>query len=174
MSFKTYTPPARPAFRSLSEDTSMGGVEFFNVVLIHLDWRVFPFKPDCISCPSGSHLDFNLEKTLFFFIAGRYEFSNKGADIFLESLSRLNYLLRVSSFSPLHLVCIKCANIAKKYIIKRIITLCRERKRIYSLACIPVQLTHSYCPICFSISVLTLSTGPQKWCNSGSFLHHAS
>uniref|UniRef100_A0A8C2Z741 Glycogen [starch] synthase n=1 Tax=Cyclopterus lumpus TaxID=8103 RepID=A0A8C2Z741_CYCLU len=41
------------------------------------------------------HLDFNLEKTLFFFIAGRYEFSNKGADIFIESLSRLNYLLRV-------------------------------------------------------------------------------
>uniref|UniRef100_A0AAV2IYU1 Glycogen [starch] synthase n=1 Tax=Knipowitschia caucasica TaxID=637954 RepID=A0AAV2IYU1_KNICA len=41
------------------------------------------------------HLDFDLDKTLFFFIAGRYEFSNKGADIFLESLSRLNYLLRV-------------------------------------------------------------------------------
>ncbi|XP_015445475.1 glycogen [starch] synthase, liver isoform X2 [Pteropus alecto] len=41
------------------------------------------------------HLDFDLEKTLFFFIAGRYEFSNKGADIFLESLSRLNFLLRV-------------------------------------------------------------------------------
>ncbi|XP_077566112.1 glycogen [starch] synthase, liver [Stigmatopora nigra] len=41
------------------------------------------------------HLDFNLDKTLFFFIAGRYEFSNKGADLFLESLSRLNYLLKV-------------------------------------------------------------------------------
>lgn len=41
------------------------------------------------------HLDFDLEKTLFLFIAGRYEFSNKGADIFLESLSRLNFLLRV-------------------------------------------------------------------------------
>ncbi|KAG9471181.1 glycogen [starch] synthase, liver [Eleutherodactylus coqui] len=41
------------------------------------------------------HLDFSLEKTLFFFIAGRYEYSNKGADIFLESLSRLNFLLRV-------------------------------------------------------------------------------
>ncbi|TNN45333.1 Glycogen [starch] synthase, liver [Liparis tanakae] len=41
------------------------------------------------------HLDFNLEKTLFFFIAGRYEFSNKGADIFIESLSRLNYLLQL-------------------------------------------------------------------------------
>lgn len=44
---------------------------------------------------SDSHLDFNLDKTLFFFIAGRYEFSNKGADLFIESLSRLNYLLRV-------------------------------------------------------------------------------
>ncbi|XP_026517253.1 glycogen [starch] synthase, muscle-like, partial [Terrapene carolina triunguis] len=42
------------------------------------------------------HLDFNLDKTLFFFIAGRYEFSNKGADIFLEALARLNYLLRVT------------------------------------------------------------------------------
>ncbi|XP_077117527.1 glycogen [starch] synthase, liver isoform X1 [Ranitomeya variabilis] len=41
------------------------------------------------------HLDFSVEKTLFFFIAGRYEYSNKGADIFLESLSRLNFLLRV-------------------------------------------------------------------------------
>ncbi|GCC33733.1 hypothetical protein chiPu_0012203 [Chiloscyllium punctatum] len=34
------------------------------------------------------HLDFNLEKTLFFFIAGRYEFTNKGADVFIEALSR--------------------------------------------------------------------------------------
>lgn len=42
-----------------------------------------------------SHLDFSLEKTLFFFIAGRYEYSNKGADMFLEALSRLNLLLRV-------------------------------------------------------------------------------
>lgn len=42
------------------------------------------------------HLDFNLDKCLFLFIAGRYEFSNKGADLFLEALARLNYLLRVS------------------------------------------------------------------------------
>ncbi|XP_048466503.1 glycogen [starch] synthase, liver isoform X2 [Rhincodon typus] len=41
------------------------------------------------------HLDFNLEKTLFFFIAGRYEFTNKGVDLFIEALSRLNFLLRV-------------------------------------------------------------------------------
>uniref|UniRef100_A0A671VS87 Glycogen [starch] synthase n=1 Tax=Sparus aurata TaxID=8175 RepID=A0A671VS87_SPAAU len=42
------------------------------------------------------HMDFNLDKCLFLFIAGRYEFSNKGADIFLEALARLNYLLRVN------------------------------------------------------------------------------
>lgn len=47
----------------------------------------------CFVC---RHLDFNLDKTVFLFIAGRYEFSNKGADIFLEALARLNYLLRVS------------------------------------------------------------------------------
>ncbi|KAK4805158.1 hypothetical protein QYF61_027654, partial [Mycteria americana] len=44
----------------------------------------------------GSAPGFDLDKTLFFFIAGRYEFSNKGADIFLEALARLNYLLRVN------------------------------------------------------------------------------
>uniref|UniRef100_A0A8C4R9V8 Glycogen [starch] synthase n=1 Tax=Eptatretus burgeri TaxID=7764 RepID=A0A8C4R9V8_EPTBU len=42
------------------------------------------------------HIDFSLDKTLYFFIAGRYEFSNKGADIFLEALARLNYLLRLN------------------------------------------------------------------------------
>merc|ERR1719427_749213 len=43
------------------------------------------------------HYDFDLDKTLYFFIAGRYEFSNKGADIFIEALSRLNYLLKSSN-----------------------------------------------------------------------------
>lgn len=41
-----------------------------------------------------------MDKTLYFFIAGRYEFSNKGADIFLEALARLNYLLRVRPGLP--------------------------------------------------------------------------
>lgn len=40
------------------------------------------------------HFDFDLEKTLYFFIAGRYEFSNKGADVFIESLARLNHFLK--------------------------------------------------------------------------------
>ncbi|XP_058792126.1 glycogen [starch] synthase isoform X2 [Phymastichus coffea] len=42
------------------------------------------------------HFDFDLEKTLYFFIAGRYEFGNKGADIFIESLARLNHYIKVS------------------------------------------------------------------------------
>ncbi|GLV37040.1 Glycogen synthase [Carabus blaptoides fortunei] len=40
------------------------------------------------------HYDFDLDKTLYFFIAGRYEFGNKGADIFVEALSRLNHYLK--------------------------------------------------------------------------------
>ncbi|CAH1963531.1 unnamed protein product [Acanthoscelides obtectus] len=42
------------------------------------------------------HFDFDLDKTLYFFIAGRYEFINKGADIFIEALARLNHYLKSS------------------------------------------------------------------------------
>ncbi|CCE62025.1 hypothetical protein TPHA_0B03550 [Tetrapisispora phaffii CBS 4417] len=40
--------------------------------------------------------DFNLDDTLYFFIAGRYEYKNKGADMYIEALARLNYRLKVS------------------------------------------------------------------------------
>ncbi|KAL1237705.1 Glycogen [starch] synthase [Trichinella spiralis] len=43
------------------------------------------------------HYNFDLDKTLFFFTAGRYEFSNKGGDLFIESLARLNHYLKTSS-----------------------------------------------------------------------------
>ncbi|XP_060533405.1 glycogen [starch] synthase [Cylas formicarius] len=42
------------------------------------------------------HYDFDLDKTLYFFTAGRYEFGNKGADIFIEALARLNHYLKSS------------------------------------------------------------------------------
>ncbi|XP_031786137.1 glycogen [starch] synthase isoform X3 [Nasonia vitripennis] len=42
------------------------------------------------------HFDFDLDKTLYFFIAGRYEFGNKGADIFIEALARLNHYIKSS------------------------------------------------------------------------------
>lgn len=42
------------------------------------------------------HFNFDLEKTIYMFTAGRYEFTNKGADMFLEGLARLNYMLKSS------------------------------------------------------------------------------
>jgi len=42
------------------------------------------------------HFDFDLENTLYFFTAGRYEYRNKGVDMFIESLARLNYQLQSS------------------------------------------------------------------------------
>lgn len=36
------------------------------------------------------HLDFDLDKTIYMFSAGRYEYRNKGADMFIEALARLN------------------------------------------------------------------------------------
>jgi glycogen synthase len=41
-------------------------------------------------------LDFDLEQTLYIFTAGRYEYRNKGVDMFIESLARLNHRLKLS------------------------------------------------------------------------------
>lgn len=40
------------------------------------------------------HYDFDLENTLYMFTAGRYEYRNKGVDMFIEALARLNYRLQ--------------------------------------------------------------------------------
>ncbi|KAJ9106850.1 glycogen synthase isoform 1 [Naganishia cerealis] len=42
------------------------------------------------------HNDFDLENTVYMFTAGRYEFRNKGVDMFIESLARLNHRLQKS------------------------------------------------------------------------------
>ncbi|EHY54302.1 glycogen synthase isoform 1 [Exophiala dermatitidis] len=42
------------------------------------------------------HLDFDLDNTIYFFTAGRYEYRNKGVDMFIESLARLNHRLKVA------------------------------------------------------------------------------
>jgi glycogen(starch) synthase len=39
---------------------------------------------------------FDLDKTLYFFISGRYEYRNKGFDMFIESLARLNWKIKSS------------------------------------------------------------------------------
>ncbi|KAG0311740.1 glycogen synthase isoform 1 [Dissophora globulifera] len=45
------------------------------------------------------HYDFDLENTLYFFTAGRYEYRNKGLDMFIESLQRLNEKLKATNSS---------------------------------------------------------------------------
>ncbi|MBN1489859.1 MAG: glycogen/starch synthase [Phycisphaerae bacterium] len=41
----------------------------------------------------GSYV-FDLDKTIYVFLAGRYEYHNKGMDVYLEALARLNQTLR--------------------------------------------------------------------------------
>ncbi|KAI8993351.1 glycogen synthase [Pilobolus umbonatus] len=43
------------------------------------------------------HYDFDLNNTVYFFTAGRYEYRNKGVDMFVESLSRLNDRLKAAN-----------------------------------------------------------------------------
>jgi glycogen(starch) synthase len=40
---------------------------------------------------------FDLDKTIYLFTAGRYEYGNKGIDLFIESLARLNHWLRMGN-----------------------------------------------------------------------------
>ncbi|KAJ3269448.1 glycogen synthase isoform 1 [Terramyces sp. JEL0728] len=49
------------------------------------------------------HYHFDLDNTLYFFTAGRYEFRNKGVDMFIESLARLNARLKEVD-SPINVV----------------------------------------------------------------------
>lgn len=42
------------------------------------------------------HMDFDLDNTLYYFTSGRYEYRNKGVDMFIEALARLNYRLKTS------------------------------------------------------------------------------
>jgi len=40
------------------------------------------------------YYSFDLDDTLIYFLTGRYEFHNKGIDIFIKALSELNTVLR--------------------------------------------------------------------------------
>ncbi|KAJ1922021.1 glycogen synthase isoform 1 [Mycoemilia scoparia] len=49
------------------------------------------------------HFNFDLDKTLYFFTAGRYEFRNKGIDMYIDGLARLNQRLKACN-SPVTVV----------------------------------------------------------------------
>jgi glycogen(starch) synthase len=42
---------------------------------------------------------FDLDRTLYFFTSGRYEYKNKGMDLTIESLARLNHRLRETNYA---------------------------------------------------------------------------
>lgn len=44
------------------------------------------------------HYDFDLDNTLYFFTAGRYEYRNKGVDMFIESLARNAHLALLAHY----------------------------------------------------------------------------
>jgi glycogen(starch) synthase len=47
--------------------------------------------------------NFDLEKTIYLFTSGRYEYRNKGMDVFIESLARLNHWLKAGGI-PINVV----------------------------------------------------------------------
>jgi glycogen(starch) synthase len=50
------------------------------------------------------HMDFDLDNTLYFFTAGRYEFRNKGIDMYIESLARkLSIVFLYVKFINIHI-----------------------------------------------------------------------
>jgi len=44
------------------------------------------------------HYDFDLDNTLYFFTAGRYEYRNKGVDMFIESLASKHYKYKETKY----------------------------------------------------------------------------
>jgi hypothetical protein len=54
------------------------------------------------------HYDFDLDNTLYLFTAGRYEFRNKGVDMFIESLARESLQSPIHSHLHCHYTAYPC------------------------------------------------------------------
>lgn len=70
---------------------------FYNIIASHSLKENFKSREKFRNHFYFSHMDFDLDKTLYLFIAGRYEFGNKGADLYIEALARLNHYMQVRS-----------------------------------------------------------------------------
>ncbi|KAJ3343001.1 hypothetical protein HDU93_000171 [Gonapodya sp. JEL0774] len=65
--------------------------EFQNLHAIHKE-RIHEF----VRGHFYGHFDFDLDRTLYLFTAGRYEYRNKGIDMFIDGLARLNKRMQLS------------------------------------------------------------------------------
>lgn len=100
-------------FTTVSEITAMEaskilGREADVLVLNGLDISRFPTYEECavkhrknreiirefVAYYFFPHYKFDLDHTLLFFIVGRYEFKNKGIDIFIKALAKLNEIMK--------------------------------------------------------------------------------
>lgn len=68
------------------EECSIKHKEYRDVIRDFMAYYFFPYYT------------FDLEKSLIFFIVGRYEFKNKGLDIFIKALGRLNERLKKEGY----------------------------------------------------------------------------
>ena len=100
-------------FTTVSEITSIEAEKILGrkadvLVLNGLDIEKFPTYEECaikhrknreiirefVAYHFFPHYHFELEETLLFFIVGRYEFKNKGIDIFIRALAGLNDIMK--------------------------------------------------------------------------------
>ncbi len=100
-------------FTTVSEITSIEAEKLLGrkaevLVLNGLDMEKFPTYEECaimhrenretirefVSYYFFPHYHFDIAQTLLFFIVGRYEYRNKGLDIFIKSLAKLNERLK--------------------------------------------------------------------------------
>lgn len=86
MSFKICTLKIRKKFTILFVAISMGIAGLSILIETHKFYSGF--------FSFSRHYDFDLDNTMYFFIAGRYEYSNKGVDMFIESLNRKKFLIK--------------------------------------------------------------------------------
>jgi glycogen synthase len=104
---------AADAFTTVSEITAIEATHFFgiqpDVILCNgLDTKVFPTFDDVsvkhkllknkvkkfLKFYFFPYYSFDLDDTLIFFLAGRYEYQNKGVDVYIEALGKLNEELK--------------------------------------------------------------------------------
>ncbi|MFW6220248.1 MAG: glycosyltransferase [Nanoarchaeota archaeon] len=68
------------------EESSILHVKYREKLREFISYKFFP------------HYDFDLKQSLFFYISGRYEFKNKGVDMYIDALSKLNERLKSENF----------------------------------------------------------------------------
>ena len=95
----TYFVLDLPHSMSFKTSTSLSKIKFLNSSSVFIFLLFFSLEHLIILKLNNlghfyGQYTFDLDKTLYFFTAGRREIENKGVDMFIESLAELNHLLK--------------------------------------------------------------------------------